>query len=112
MFTPSIKELVILAVIITVLSYTGLWDRVIRGIRELRGERVEQRTPPSAPPDAEVDLSCKMLGVPRGASFEEIEKAYRKKAQLHHPDRGGDGDAMRALNDAYTILKRINQRRG
>lgn len=41
------------------------------------------------------------LGVPPGASKEEINKAYRKKAKAAHPDRkGGDHSDMVALNKA------------
>jgi hypothetical protein len=41
---------------------------------------------PSAPPDL-------------------IEGAYRILARLHHPDVGGDPEAMRALNEARDALK-------
>lgn len=102
----SLQELLVLMLIIAVLSLTGLWPAIIRGLRELRGERVEE---PRAG-RSDLDVCYKMLGLPPSASWDEIERAYRKKAKLHHPDRGGDEDAMRALNEAYTRLRSVHRK--
>ena len=42
-------------------------------------------------------------------SQSEVERAYRTKAKIHHPDKGGDEDAMRVLNDVYSRLKKIHR---
>jgi hypothetical protein len=106
---PSVYEFITIAIIIGVLSYTGIWPQVIRGIRQLRGERVEDEAPMSA---RDLDLSYKMLGIPPSAAWQEVEKAYRTKAKLHHPDHGGDDDVMRALNDAFALIRRARKNAG
>lgn len=45
-----------------------------------------------------------ILGVRRNATADTIKKAYRKRSRDHHPDRGGDADAFRALQTAYEVL--------
>ena len=44
------------------------------------------------------------LGVKPGASDEEIKKAYRKAAIQNHPDKGGDPENFKKINDAYNNL--------
>ncbi len=102
----SLNELLILMLVIAVLSITGLWPRIIQGLRQLRGDE----PPPgdtAQPGPSDIDLSCQMLGVSPSAPWEEIERAYRRKAKIHHPDHGGDEDTMRALNRAYAQLKQV-----
>jgi hypothetical protein len=45
-----------------------------------------------------------VLGAREEASRREIERLYRRLAHQRHPDRGGDEDEMKALNEAYRIL--------
>lgn len=45
------------------------------------------------------------LGVDRGASTDEIKKAYRKLAMKHHPDKPtGDPEKFKAINQAHETL--------
>jgi DnaJ family protein A protein 2 len=45
-----------------------------------------------------------VLGVKKDADKETIKKAYRKLAMKHHPDKGGDEDKFKNINEAYSIL--------
>lgn len=45
------------------------------------------------------------LGVEKGASDDEIKKAYRKLAHQYHPDKqGGDESKFKEINEAYQVL--------
>lgn len=45
-----------------------------------------------------------ILGVPRNASQEEIKAAFRRLAMKYHPDRGGDPEKFKKINEAYQTL--------
>lgn len=45
-----------------------------------------------------------VLGVPRGASEDEVRRAYKKLALQHHPDRGGDPEKFKELSAAHEQL--------
>jgi curved DNA-binding protein CbpA len=46
-----------------------------------------------------------ILGADADATPGEIERLYKRRAVEHHPDRGGDEEEMKRLNEAYGVLK-------
>ena len=44
------------------------------------------------------------LGVDRGATPDEIKRAYRKLASINHPDKGGDKARFQEIEQAYRTL--------
>lgn len=53
----------------------------------------------------------KVLGVDKGASQDDIKKAFRKKAHEYHPDKAnGDEAKFKEINEAYQVLGNAKKR--
>lgn len=53
-----------------------------------------------------------ILGVAKGASQDDVKKAYRKLAHTHHPDKqGGDEAKFKEINEAYSVIGDAEKRR-
>src|SRR5437660_1094007 len=53
----------------------------------------------------------KILGVEKGASQEDIKKAYRKLAHQFHPDKPhGNESKFKEINEAYQVLSDLSKR--
>ena len=50
------------------------------------------------------------LGVSRNADQDEIKKAFRKLSLNHHPDKGGDEETFKKINEAYDVLSDPDRR--
>lgn len=45
-----------------------------------------------------------ILGVSKTASADDIKKAFRRLAHEHHPDKGGNAERFKDINEAYQVL--------
>lgn len=52
-----------------------------------------------------------LLNVTTDASPEEIKKAYRNQAKVHHPDGGGDDNNFKQISEAYQTLSDPEKRK-
>eukprot|EP00931_Biecheleriopsis_adriatica_P044507 TRINITY_DN2545_c0_g1_i1.p1 TRINITY_DN2545_c0_g1~~TRINITY_DN2545_c0_g1_i1.p1 ORF type:complete len:838 (+),score=172.06 TRINITY_DN2545_c0_g1_i1:320-2515(+) len=75
-----------------------LLDCAIQLYRVPRAVEVEDTDP------LEAEAPEDVLGVRQGASAEEIRTAYRERALVAHPDKGGDVQAFCRLRRAYLAL--------
>ena len=73
--------------------------------RAWRGGAPSHRPPPPGPePDVDPGDPWSVLGVGRGASREEIRRAYREQMKRYHPDRVADlGEELRAVAHAKAL---------
>lgn len=52
-----------------------------------------------------------ILGVSKGASQDEIKRAFRKMAHQYHPDKAGGNEAkFKEINEAYQVLSNSEKR--
>jgi hypothetical protein len=56
--------------------------------------------------------AARTLGVPVDAPREDIERAFRRRARLEHPDVAGDGTAFAAVTEARDALLRAEGWKG
>lgn len=52
-----------------------------------------------------------LLETDKSATTAEIKKAYRKVAMKKHPDKGGDAEEFKLVNEAYGILSDEEKRK-
>lgn len=45
-----------------------------------------------------------VLGISKTASADDIKKAFRRLAHEHHPDKGGNAEKFKDVNEAYQVL--------
>ena len=53
--------------------------------------------------------ACKLLGLPKGASREDVARAHRSVMKKAHPDHGGSTDLAARVNEAKDVLMRRHQ---
>ena len=53
----------------------------------------------------------KVLGVSENSSQGDIKKAFRKLSLKHHPDRGGDAEEFKKINEAYSTLGDVEKKK-
>lgn len=51
-----------------------------------------------------------ILGVDKNSDDKDIKTAFRNLSKQHHPDKGGDAEKFKEINEAYTILSDTKQR--
>ncbi|XP_062252466.1 dnaJ homolog subfamily C member 5-like isoform X2 [Platichthys flesus] len=76
---------------------------------------MEDRGPAQRKMSTAGDSLYKVLGLERGATQEDIKKAYRKQALRHHPDKNPDNpeaaEKFKEINNANSILSDENKRK-
>ena len=51
-----------------------------------------------------------LLGVTKSSSDKELKTAFKNKAMQYHPDKGGDPEKFKQINEAYQVLSDTQKR--
>jgi len=89
------------------LGQSGNWEEAVRELKALQEQDPQDATIAKEVRKAEMELKkskrkdyYKILGVEKDADENQIKKAYRKAAIIHHPDKNpGDEDAAARFKD-------------
>lgn len=113
------KEMELLVELNDVLGLSKKDFESVMAMYQRREERTyqEQRGAPRLSAEKRaIQLSCRILGVSEHASMDEIKKAYRSLAKLHHPDRfatesieqqGIANERFVEIQKAYDVLEKL-----
>lgn len=101
---PGLPKIIIFAFLFYIFHASGLRGFLSRLLQDIKRNLADE--PPQSQSRQDAEICYRLLGVSPSASWKEVEKAYKAKAKVHHPDLGGDEDAMRALNEAYQYIKK------
>lgn len=91
----------------------------VRDYLDVRDEARRRQQPQSSIPKSSSKSTTqptlptfyRRLGVPVNSNLETITKQYRSKALKYHPDKGGDEEKFKKLQEAYNTLKNTTLRR-
>jgi hypothetical protein len=59
--------------------------------------------------DSHKDYYC-ILGATERTTARDLERLYKRRAASCHPDHGGSEEAMKSLNEAYSVLRNQTSR--
>jgi len=61
-------------------------------------------------PKGDCERYYALLGAEKDATPDELKKLHRKLALKHHPDKGGDSEKFKEINEAYDVLRDAEKR--
>lgn len=76
------------------------------GKRAPRGKADPNAPPPSSAKIPKSNDAWGVLGLERGAPWDDVRRVYRRASFAAHPDRGGKHATMVALNKAFAELRK------
>jgi DnaJ homolog subfamily C member 7 len=99
----------------TALGQSGDWESAVRELKELQEQDPQDGSIAKELRKAELELKkskrkdyYKILGVEKDADENQIKKAYRKAAIIHHPDKNPDdeqaAERFKDIGEAYETL--------
>jgi DnaJ family protein C protein 7 len=103
------------------LGENGNWEEAVRDLKAIQEENPSEPGIAKEIRDAEMELKkskrkdyYKILGIEKDATEQQIKKAYRKLAIVHHPDKNPDdadaADRFKEIQEAHETLSDAQKR--
>ena len=83
----------------------GLWGAALGAAIGNVADDVRQRYYSTNDCSSELYEAYSFLGISVNATNEDVEKAYREKSRLYHPDREGDSNLQSKLNSYVSLIR-------